>query len=584
MPLLTPCSCILLSLFSLSPSLRFNKINDFPLEMAVLFAHPNEGKLRMAVAGNPLLRVEAAAGMWTGGVWRPMDVHMPDAQVVQYILEQATMRVIGEKVWKEEGPFDRPRDFSQVCRPVRLWCTVCQGRTVLHARASRRLWGRGSDRVMMHQVCGTSRLTFCVCIASTVLLCRVRAMMLYKAMRKYFGGSWHDGLEGIAHGIHSYYRVREDVSLPAPSLDRVNDAERAEVSWYHTNVTMMHRKAEVVRKQRRRDDAREEEEAEQRTQAKLDRAAQQNGGVLSEQDRAVILQVRACSWHCGCCGLDVHKCVLICCVHPYCCYCCGYGCCCGGPGSWCAGAVQQAAAEKKVRERRRRVARRDVDPLRRALPAGEWKELWRKDKMPPQGRDWTSLWDVDSSSSGEDDEVPASSDVAQAATPAGSPTDHTRPVKSLTNSRGARPADLEDMYWQLPVPTKVKALKERLGPDRQLSAPALLQGSAFQPDGSVSVGAGAGAGAGVGAGAGPHSNTLAHDSADDSDSDDAAVVHDPDRQKYFHTRDEEGRNKFRGKWGWSRYRHLSRPPQAHWDKNSWSKKGQERCGRSGVLS
>ena len=92
---------------------RFNKINGFPLEMAPLFAHPNEGKLRMAVAGNPLLDVEAASGMWTGGVWRPMDVHMPDAQVVQYILEQATMRVVADKVWREEGPFQFPREFTK---------------------------------------------------------------------------------------------------------------------------------------------------------------------------------------------------------------------------------------------------------------------------------------------------------------------------------------------------------------------------------------------------------------------------------------------------------------------------------------
>ena len=49
--------------------------------MAPLFAHPNEGKLRMVTAGNPFLGIESAAGMWTGGVWRPMDVHVPDAQV-----------------------------------------------------------------------------------------------------------------------------------------------------------------------------------------------------------------------------------------------------------------------------------------------------------------------------------------------------------------------------------------------------------------------------------------------------------------------------------------------------------------------
>ena len=95
--------------------------------MAPLFAHPNEGKLRMAVAGNPLLHVEAAAGMWTGGVWRPVDVHMPDAQVVQYILEQATMRVIADKVWHSEGPFTFPRDFARVRDCVMYGCAGSEG-------------------------------------------------------------------------------------------------------------------------------------------------------------------------------------------------------------------------------------------------------------------------------------------------------------------------------------------------------------------------------------------------------------------------------------------------------------------------
>lgn len=199
------------------PWRRFNKIDGFPLEMAPLFAHPNEGKLRMAVAGNPLLHVEAAAGMWTGGVWRPVDVHMPDAQVVQYILEQATMRVIAEKVWYSEGPFVFPRDFARVRGPApalpppppsysAVHCCCASVCDALHTMQADSVKGRAWSRNLRH-----SRSP--------------------QAIQRYFGGNWHDGLEGIAHTLHSYYRVRHDVSLPDPNADRVNDAERAEAAW-----------------------------------------------------------------------------------------------------------------------------------------------------------------------------------------------------------------------------------------------------------------------------------------------------------------------------------------------------------------
>lgn len=81
--------------------LRYNKLNTVPLEMAVLFAHPNEGKvapvwtvcawprthfnthtqLRMMIAGNPMKQVGSASGMWRAGIWRAEDSDMPHAQV-----------------------------------------------------------------------------------------------------------------------------------------------------------------------------------------------------------------------------------------------------------------------------------------------------------------------------------------------------------------------------------------------------------------------------------------------------------------------------------------------------------------------
>ena len=74
--------------------------------------------------------------------------------------------------------------------------------------------------------------------------------------------------------------MRHDLQLPDPHVDRVNDAERAEVMWYHENVTMQRRKGEVVRKQRKINDEKEEKEALEATAMLIEQAKEANGGEL----------------------------------------------------------------------------------------------------------------------------------------------------------------------------------------------------------------------------------------------------------------------------------------------------------------
>ena len=299
-----------------------------------------------------------------------------------------------------------------------------------------------------------------------------------------------------------------------------------------------------------------------------------------------------------------------------------------------AAALQQKAAkEKKKRQRRREVARRDVLTLRRALPAGEWKSLWDT-KLLPKDRPWTSLWAVDSSSDEDDAPVaakqthrrpsqppPPPSQANSAARGAGGGTmpappdpqprshatdaDSTDPVAevaaardklnaaaqrakdrfrsrvaSLSRAMAPRPADLEDMSWQLPVPTKVEALRAKLDANRQVD-PAVAttaQGASSSPrDGGGTQGtntstppvpappqpavqatvAGSDGATGVAPNTGPGPQNVIE-------------------VETYALRTDDGANKFRGKWGWSRYRHMARPTRQQWDKNMWHPKGAER--------
>ena len=91
------------------------------------------------IAGNPMKQVGSASGMWRAGIWRAEDSDMPDAQVssqqhcraslpsrpprfvacilvqvVEWVLEQATLRVLCKKVWEKHGPIASARDFTSV--------------------------------------------------------------------------------------------------------------------------------------------------------------------------------------------------------------------------------------------------------------------------------------------------------------------------------------------------------------------------------------------------------------------------------------------------------------------------------------
>lgn len=277
--------------------------------------------------------------------------------------------------------------------------------------------------------------------------------------------------------------------------------------------------------------------------------------------------------------------------------------------------LQRAAKEKALRERRRQVARRDVLSLRRALPAGEWPHLWQDKLLPKQGREWTSLWDVESSSDDDDDAgavqpataVPSPDGKAAEAGPASLaapgeavvvPTDAAAQgggvasgmgmataallrrklgragaravdrvkskAASLEQTLRPRPVDLEDMSWSLPVPTKVAALKEKLGADRQLKPEYSRDEGGDSSTRRVSEAASTESAGDVGGkdGSGDHGSGTTVDAPADN----------------YAVRDERGRNKFAGKWGWSRYRHMQRPPANLWDKNRWSKAGQDRYG------